>query len=393
MSTILSKIGLLPRIIIAILLGVACSFIFSDGVTSLFVTFGDIFAGFLKFVIPLIILGLVAPGIASIGDKAGKLLLLTVVIAYGSTLFAGFFSYFTCEVVYPEVLDRSSGVASMFVESDSSVKALFSVSMPPVMDVMSALVLSFILGVGCSAVRSRSMISVLEDFKAIIIMVIDKIIIPLLPLYIFTLFLSMGVEGKVFGVLSLFVNVILVIFVMHILLLLFQFVVAGVVAKRNPLKLMREMLPAYMTALGTQSSAATIPITLGCVRSNGVDEGIASFVVPLCATVHLAGSILKIVACAAAIMYMSDMPIELGNYAEFILLLGITMVAAPGVPGGAIMAALGLLQSVLGFDDTLQAIMIALYITMDSFGTACNVMGDGAISVVVNRIYGGKVVK
>ncbi|WP_373724126.1 cation:dicarboxylate symporter family transporter, partial [Bacteroides heparinolyticus] len=195
-------------------------------------------------------------------------------------------------------------------------------------------------------------------------------------------------NGEAFAVLAQFSKVIVVIFTLHILLLLLQFTIAGVIGRKNPLKLLRTMLPAYATALGTSSSAATIPVTLKQTIKNGVQENIAGFTVPLCATIHMAGSTMKITACALAIMYMGNMPVEFGTISRFIFMLGITMVAAPGVPGGSIMAALGLLSGILGFNEQLQALMIALYIAMDSFGTACNVTGDGAISVIVDRIAG-----
>ena len=181
---------------------------------------------------------------------------------------------------------------------------------------------------------------------------------------------------------------IIIIFILHVVLLLLLFSFAGIVSKKNPMRLLKNMLPAYATALGTQSSAATIPVTLKQVMKNGVRETIAVFTVPLCATIHLSGSTMKITACAMAIMIMAGEPVTFTAFAGFILMLGVTMVAAPGVPGGAIMAGLGLLQSMLGFNETLQALMIALYIAMDSFGTACNVTGDGAIAVVVDKIAG-----
>lgn len=381
------KIGLLPKIIIAIALGIGCAYIFPMWITRVFVTFNGLFGNFLSFVIPLIILGLVAPGIAELGKGAGKLLLITVAIAYGSTLFAGFFSYFGCELVYPQILVRDPEFATLAVTDASAVLPFFTIEMPPVFGVMTALIFAFAIGLGASAVSAKSLISVLSDFKNIINLIISKAIIPLLPLFIFGIFLKLGVEGQVATILKLFIKVILVIFIMHILLLLIQFSVAGVVVRKNPLRLLVNMLPAYFTALGTQSSAATIPVTLKQSLKNGVDEELASFTVPLCATIHLAGSTLKIVACAFAIMWMLGMETSLGLYAGFICMLGVTMIAAPGVPGGAIMAALGVLESVLGFDPTLQALMIALYITMDSFGTACNVTGDGAIALVVNKFY------
>ena len=256
------------------------------------------------------------------------------------------------------------------------------------MDVMTALLLSFTIGLGLSYIEGTALKDGFTDFKEIITMLIEAVIIPLLPLHIFGIFLNMTVSGQVAGIIAMFLKVILVIFVLHVLLLLMQFSLAGSVSHKNPLRLLRNMLPAYATALGTQSSAATIPVTLAQAIKNGVRQNIAIFVIPLCATIHLAGSTMKIVACAMAILLMSGEPITLTSFAGFILMLGITMVAAPGVPGGAIMAALGLLQSMLGFNETLQALMIALYIAMDSFGTACNVTGDGAIAILVDKIAG-----
>lgn len=264
----------------------------------------------------------------------------------------------------------------------------FVVAMPPLMDVMTALLLSFTIGLGLSYIEGTALKDGFTDFKEIITMLIEAVIIPLLPLHIFGIFLNMTVSGQVAGIIAMFLKVILVIFVLHVLLLLMQFSLAGSVSHKNPLRLLRNMLPAYATALGTQSSAATIPVTLAQAIKNGVRQNIAIFVIPLCATIHLAGSTMKIVACAMAILLMSGEPITLTSFAGFILMLGITMVAAPGVPGGAIMAALGLLQSMLGFNETLQALMIALYIAMDSFGTACNVTGDGAIAILVDKIAG-----
>ena len=180
------------------------------------------------------------------------------------------------------------------------------------------------------------------------------------------------------------------IFALHILLLVLQYTVAGIIAHKNPFRLLGNMLPAYFTALGTQSSAATIPVTMEQTKKNGVRPGIAGFVIPLCATIHLSGSTLKIVACALALMIMQGLPYDTLTFAGFICMLGVTMIAAPGVPGGAIMAALGILQSILGFNETDQALMIALYIAMDSFGTACNVTGDGAIALIIDKTMKAK---
>ena len=383
------KLGLLPRIIIAIALGIVCGLFFPGWIVRIFLTVNSLFGNFLNFIIPLLILGLVAPGIADLGKGAGRLLLITALLAYGFTLFSGFFTYFTCDLSYPWLLNTSDKLSAV-ADNTVALQPYFTVEMPAVMGVMSALILAFTLGLGMSVIDGNRLKSVMDDFKDIINQVITAVIIPVLPLYIFGIFLNMTNSGQVAGVMNVFLKIIVVIFVMTVVLLFIQFFIAGMVGKKNPLRLFRNMLPAYMTALGTQSSAATIPVTLEQTIRNGVRPDLAGFVIPLCATIHLSGSTMKIVACSMAIMLLSGLEINFAQFAGFIMMLGIAMVAAPGVPGGAIMAALGLLQSMLGFDETAQGLMIALYIAMDSFGTATNVTGDGAIAVIVDRINSGK---
>ncbi len=383
------KLGLLPRIIIAIALGIVCGLFFPGWIVRIFLTVNSLFGNFLNFIIPLLILGLVAPGIADLGKGAGRLLLITALLAYGFTLFSGFFPYFTCDLSYPWLLYTSDKLSAV-ADNTVALQPYFTVEMPAVMGVMSALILAFTLGLGMSVIDGNRLKSVMDDFKDIINQVITAVIIPVLPLYIFGIFLNMTNSGQVAGVMNVFLKIIVVIFVMTVVLLFIQFFIAGMVGKKNPLRLFRNMLPAYMTALGTQSSAATIPVTLEQTIRNGVRPDLAGFVIPLCATIHLSGSTMKIVACSMAIMLLSGMEINFAQFAGFIMMLGIAMVAAPGVPGGAIMAALGLLQSMLGFDETAQGLMIALYIAMDSFGTATNFTGDGAIAVIVDRINSGK---
>src|SRR5690606_2282031 len=268
-----------------------------------------------------------------------------------------------------------------------SLTPYFTLEFPPLFDVMSALVLAFLIGIGLSRINNSSLEKVAIDFEQIITFIIEKLTVPLLPLFIFGIFLDMTYAGKVASILHVFVKIIGIIFLMHIVLLLIQFLVAGAVAGKNAFKLLGAMMPAYFTALGTQSSAATIPVTLERVKIAGVREDIASCCIPLCATIHLAGSMLKIVACVVALMLMQGMPIELLPMTGFICMLGITMIAAPGVPGGAIMAAIGIIASMLGFDAENQALMISLYIAMDAFGTACNVTGDGAIAIIIDKLF------
>lgn len=382
----LKRIGLLPRILIAIALGIIVGQFLPDSLVRFFETFNVVFSEFLNFSIPLIILGLVVVAIADIGRKAGRMLLVTVLIAYGATVFAGFLSFFTGVAVFPSLI--SPGEPLQQVSDARGVEPFFTVSIPPVMGVMSALVLAFVLGLGIAYLDSEYMKNVARDFKDIMVKTISAVILPLLPLYIFSIFLNMTHSGQVYSILLLFIKVILIIFILHIFLLVFQYSVAAIFVHRNPFRLLLNMFPAYFTALGTQSSAATIPVTLEQTKKNGVSEEVGSFVIPLCATIHLSGSTLKIVACALALMMMQGMHYDLPMFAGFIFMLGITMVAAPGVPGGAIMASLGILQTMLGFDEAAQALMIGLYIAMDSFGTACNVTGDGAIALVIDKLMG-----
>ena len=380
------KIGLLGKIIIAIALGIGIGMFSPDWMVRIFLTFNGIFSQFLGFAIPLIIVGLVAPAISDIGNKAGKMLLITVAIAYGSTIFSGLVSYLTGASLFPDMIQSG---AMHEVASAEELTPYFTVTIPPLMNVMTALILAFTLGLGMAATSSVTLKEATHDFERIMVKTIEAAIIPLLPLYIFGIFLNMTSAGQVFSILTVFIKIIGVIFAIHIGILILQFSIAGIFVRKNPFRLLWNMLPAYFTALGTQSSAATIPVTLEQTRKNGVSEDIAGFTIPLCATIHMSGSTLKIVSCALALMVMQGIPYDFGMFAGFICMLGITMVAAPGVPGGAIMASLGLLQSMLGFNQEALALMIALYIAMDSFGTACNVTGDGAISLIVDRIMRG----
>ncbi|MBQ2367043.1 MAG: dicarboxylate/amino acid:cation symporter [Bacteroidaceae bacterium] len=380
----IKKIPLLAQIIVAIILGVVCGMIFPEWLSKIFATINGIFSNLLSFIIPLLILGLIAPGIADVGKNAGRLLAATAAVAYLFTLFSGFFTFFVCEQIYPSLIAGES--LNAIEESATTIAPYFTIEMPPLFGVMSALIAAFLLGVGMTAIKGTALRSAMDDFKSIIVMSIEKIIVPFLPIYIFGIFLSMTQSGQIAGIFAVFIKIIVVIFAITVIILLLQYCVAGAVSKRNPLKMLRTMMVAYFTALGTQSSAATIPVTLAQTKKNGVREDIADFVIPLCATIHLSGSTLKIVACALAIMMLSNIHYDALTMAGFICMLGITMVAAPGVPGGAIMASLGILETMLGFDQTALGLMIALYIAMDSFGTATNVTGDCAVAAIIETL-------
>lgn len=382
------RIGLLARIIIAIALGIGAGLIFPDWLSRIFTTFDSIFSNLLGFIIPLLILGFVAPAIADIGRKAGAMLGVTVLIAYLMTFGAGMTSYFTASSVFPALI----GDAKFPAEASASANALapyFTITMEPLMTVMSSLVLAFVLGFCCAVLPDRTITlkNLLCDFRNVIQLIITRLIVPLLPLYIFGIFLDMTAAGKVGPILMTFVKIIAVIFVLHVGILILQYCIAALFSRKNPFKSLWTMMPAYATALGTQSSAATIPVTLERTIRMGVRPDVAGFVIPLCATIHMSGSTLKIVACAVALMIVHGMPFDTVMFASFVAMLGVTIVAAPGVPGGAIMASLGLLSGILGFSEADNAMMIALYIAMDSFGTACNITGDGAIAQIINRLF------
>lgn len=382
------KAGLLIRILIAIALGIGAGFVFPDWAARLFATFNAIFSAFLGFIIPLLIVAFVAPAIAFIGRKAGTMLGVTVLIAYLMTLGSGMLAYLAGSLSFPPILQTGEYADVLAASAAADPQPFFTIEIQPLMSVMTALILAFVLGFGCAVVsRAENMRTWLVDFRDIIELVILKVIVPLLPLYIFGIFLSMTVAGTVGTILLTFIKIIAIIFVLHVGLLIAQYCIAALFSRRNPFKALWTMMPAYFTALGTQSSAATIPVTLERTKKMGVDANVAGFVVPLCATIHMSGSTLKIVSCALALMIVHGMPYDAMTFLGFTAMLGITIVAAPGVPGGAIMASLGILTSILGFSEADNAMMIALYIAMDSFGTACNITGDGAIAQIVERLF------
>ncbi len=384
-------VWVLVAIVLALVLGsikVGDSHLVPVAVGRVFATFSAIFSQFLSFSIPLIIIGLVTPAIADLGRGAGKWLGITAVLAYTSTLFAGFLTYLVAATVFPKLL--TNGLADV-TEPGSALESFFTIEMPAAVPVMTALLLSFVVGIGLAMIPRGVMRKGFIEFRAIITKLIERIIIPLLPLHIFGIFLNLTYTGEAWDIMRTLVRVVVVVLLLEVVILLTQYIVAGAIGKKNPITSLLTMMPAYLTALGTSSSAATIPVTLRQAKKNGISDAVASFTIPLCATIHLAGSTSKIFAFAFAIVITQGIDVGPVQWVGFIFMLGITMVAAPGVPGGAIMAATGLLSSMLGFDDAQVALMIATYIALDSFGTATNVTGDGAIAIIVDRMAGGKI--
>ena len=384
------KIGLVPKLIIGIILGILIGMYLPECVGRLIVTASSLFSIFLKFVIPMMILAFVTMGIADLTQGAGKLLGITAAISYASTLIAGSVSFFVANSLFmsfmdPEALERIAKTAGI------SVAPYLSLSVTPILDTLAAVLLAFILGLCMSTMRGKeignTLYDFMKDFSAIINKVLHTIIVPFLPLYICGTFIDMTRSGKTFAILGILWKVFIIVIIMHLLYLVFAFFVAGGISKKTPLMLLKNQIPGYTTAVGTQSSAATIPVNLECAKADGISEEIRNFVVPLCANIHMAGSMITITACATAVCMMNGLPISINTVVPFIATLGIAMVASPGAPGGSIMTALPFLYMVGLGTEELQAIMIALYITQDSFGTACNVSGDNAIGLIVDAIY------
>ncbi|UBH25756.1 dicarboxylate/amino acid:cation symporter [Micrococcus porci] len=386
----LRRLGLLPRVLLGIVLGVVVGLVSPEWLTRTAVTGTSLFSAFLGFIVPVLIVALVAPAIAELGRGAGRWLSVTAAIAYGSTLFGGFLSLGVALALFPRILTPGS-ISGVTDPSEGGATPFFEIAMDPPFGVMTALLLSFVLGIGMTLIPRGVLQQGFEELRTIIERVVTGIVVPLLPFYIFGIFLAMAASGGVFEVIGTFLGVILIVFALTVVLLLVQYAVAGVIAHRNPLTALKAMMPAYATALGTSSSAATIPVTLRQVVSLGVRQPIAAFVVPLAATIHLAGSTVKIVAFSTAVIILTGGQVDVGLMVGFIFMLGITMVAAPGVPGGAIVAASGLLSSMLGFTEPQVALMVATYIAIDSFGTATNVTGDGAIALIMDRIAGDRI--
>ena len=382
----MKKLPLIARIVIWLLigisLGVICRTTAFELPIAMTATFRTLFGAFLSFVIPLIILGLIIPGIASLGRQSGKGLLLTTGLAYVSTICAGLTAFVIGKVFLPMF---TSGLGLLHSEG-SSVSPIFTIDIPVLMSVMSALVLAFILGIGLAAKKDSVLLKVCQDFSEIMMGVIGKVIVPIVPLYIGSVFSELSYSGEIFVTIKSFLMVYVVLFLLQVGYLLILYSVAGGIKRKNPFALLKKMLPAYLTAIGTQSSAATIPVTLECTKSNEVDEEICEFVIPLSATIHIAGDTMTLVLTSMAIFFMNGQVPTLAQYIPFILMLGVIMIAAPGVPGGGVMAALGLLESMLGFGALETPLMIALHAAQDSFGTATNVTGDGAIAIFVEKL-------
>ncbi|WP_051237830.1 dicarboxylate/amino acid:cation symporter [Lacticigenium naphthae] len=386
------RIGLVPRLIIAIVAGVLIgqlTFI-PEVLLQIPVTFSSLFSSLLSFIIPLMIIGFVIKGIADLGQGAGKLLGLNVVLAYSFTLIGGFIAYFLASNLFPLFIQGS--ITDSLQGETISLEPLFTFPLEPMLDVTSAIVFAFLFGIFISWLRAEGkgeyMYGFFSEFSEIITKILHHIVLPGLPFFIFGNFVNLSYTGSVFAILSIFWKVFIVVLSLQLVLISVLFLIAGIYTGKNPIQLLKNQIPGYFTALGTQSSAATIPVNLECAKNNGVSKEIREFVIPLSATIHLTGSIVTITSCVTAVLLMYDMPYGFGIMSGFIATLGVAMVAAPGAPGGAVMSALPFLP-MIGIDPTgmLGNLLITLYLTQDSFGTAANVSGDNAIALIIDKVY------
>ena len=382
------KLGLFPKVVISIVIGALLGLVLPDVVIRIFKTFNVLFAQLLKFIVPLLVLGLVTPSIANLGRGAGKMLLTVMVIAYCSTVFASLFSYGISSNILPMYL--SPGELSSEAVSEKEFLPYIDLKIPPICDVMTAIVLSFVIGVGIIFTGSNALKKGFDEFGEIVKLTIEKAIIPGLPIYIFTMIAEMSAKGVINVVIGTGFKVIMTGVVLSILYLILQYCVAGIIARKNPLKMIWNILPAYLTGFSICSSSACIPVTYECTLKNGVRKDIADFVIPLCATVHMCGSAIKLTVTSVAIAYMFGAPIGAGLFIQFALMQAIAAVAAPGVMGGVLMASIGIMGTILGFTDTMTTLVMTLYLALDGYGPAANVSGDGAIAVIVDKLFGKK---
>ena len=382
------KLGLFPKVVIAIVVGALLGLILPDVVVRILKTFNVIFAQLLKFVVPLLVLGLVTPSIANLGRGAGKMLLTVMIIAYCSTVCGALFSYGISGNLLPMYL--TPGELSSEAVAEKEFLPFINLKIPPICDIMTALVLSFVVGVGIIFTSATGLKKGFEEFGEIVKLTIEKVIIPFLPVYIFTMICEMSAKGVINVVLGTGFKVILTGVILSLIYLIIQYCVAGIVARKNPLKMLWNIVPAYLTGFSICSSSACIPVTYECTLKNGVRKDIADFVVPLCSTVHMCGSTIKLTVTSVAVAYIFGVPLTFGLFLQFALMQAIAAVAAPGVMGGVLMASVGLLTTVFGFSDTMTTLVMTIYLALDGYGPAVNVSGDAAIAVVIDKLFAGK---
>lgn len=376
--------SLVFKLIIAIIIGIFLGQNINENLVGVVDAVKRILGDFIGYMVPLIILGFISPSIVSLKDSAGKILSVTLAICYISSVGAATMSLFAGRIIIPNL-----NIAENVVSANELPKAIFNLEIAPIMPVMTALITSVLIGLSVLWTNSKTWENLLLEFNKIVLAMVDKVVIRFLPFYIGLTFTELSYEGVVIHELPVFLKIILIVIVGHFIWMGLLYSIGGFISKANPKEVFKHYGPAYFTAVGTMSSAATLPVALKCARKSKVlDAQIRDFVIPICANTHLCGSVLTetfFVMTVSQILY-GAMP-KIPTMILFILLLGIFAIAAPGVPGGTVVASLGLITSVLGFNDTGTALMLSIFALQDSFGTACNITGDGAIALIVTGIF------
>ena len=375
------KLGLLPKLFIAIAIGIVVGFVAPDWVMRVLNCFRDTFGQFIKFIVPFIILGLVAPAIIDTGRSAGRMLLMTIGLAWVSTVVFGYFAYGVSVTIFPKIITGALNEAA----NVKAFPAFFALQIPPVMDVITALVTALIIGFGAVVTGAEVLAKGADEFRKVVMLALKHAFVPFLPAYILTVMADLTASGKLAAVGGTSVKIMAVALGTTTAVLVIQYVVAGLIAHKNPFRCLWTMMPAYLTGWGCCSSAATLPYTLAQTRKNGVSEETTSLVIPLCSSMHMAGSMANVVVYSAGLLVLMGQGLPLGDYTQYILLVSLIAVASPGVPGGVVLATQTVAETALGFTPERYAIMIALYMALDGMGTACNLTGDGAIALIVDR--------
>lgn len=361
-------------------LGILFGQIFSEGLMKVVVSVQYVIGQFIMFIVPLIVIAFIAPSITKLGNNASKLLGIAVAIAYISSVLAAFLSMGAGYALIPHlsIMTDIEGLKEL-------PPVIFELNIPQIMSVMSALVFSLIIGLSAVWTKAKLTTKLLDEFQDIILKIIQKLMIPVLPIYIMATFCNLSYEGMITKQLPAFIQIILIVMLGHYIWLAVLYLVAGLYSKKNPMEVIKHYGPAYITAVGTMSSAATLSVALSCARKSKVlRKDMVDFGIPLFANIHLCGSVLtEVFFCMTISKMLYGYIPDVGTMIIFCILLGVFAVGAPGVPGGTVMASLGLVTGVLGFDATGTALILAIFALQDSFGTACNVTGDGALALML----------
>ena len=369
-------------LLVSVIIGILVGLVANETVMNVVVTVKYILGQLITFCVPLIIIGFIAPSITKLGKNVSRILGVAVLLAYLSSIGAAFFSMTSGYALIPNL-----SIATSVDGLKELPEVVFQLDIPQIMPVMSALVLAVLLGLACVWAKAEGIARLLDEFQRIVLSVVTRVVIPLLPLFIATTFCALSYEGTITKQLPVFLVVVVIVIVGHYLWLAFIYGLAGAYAGKNPLQVLKHYGPAYLTAVGTMSSAATLAVALQCANKAvpPLRRDMVSFGIPLFANIHLCGSVLTEVFFVMTISQMlyGAMP-DLGTMVLFCLLLGVFAIGAPGVPGGTVMASLGLITGVLGFDATGTALVLTIFALQDSFGTACNVTGDGALSLFLS---------